>query len=64
MGQMATSGQRHAEDRVARLEQRDEYGLVRLRPGVRLRIDKAATEEPLAASIAKLSAISTNSQPP
>ena len=46
---MAAGGERHAEDGVARLEQRQEHRLVRRRPCMRLHIGKAAAEQPLGA---------------
>src|SRR5690349_1131733 len=47
VGQMAAGGKRHAEDRVAWVEQRDKDRLVGLRPGVRLYVGKTAIEQPL-----------------
>src|SRR5437588_11345736 len=40
---------RHSEDRVTRLEQCDEHGLIGLRAGMRLHIGEAAPEEALGA---------------
>ena len=45
VAQVAAGAQVHAEDRVARLEQREEDRLVRLRPGVRLEVRVAAAEQ-------------------
>ena len=47
--QMTAGGERHAEDRVAGLEQRQKHRLVRLCAGMRLHIGKAATEQLLGA---------------
>src|SRR5260370_15648365 len=47
--QMAAGGERHSEDGVARLEQRDKHGLIGLRAGMRLHIGEAASEQPLGA---------------
>ena len=47
--QVAAGGKRHAEDRVARAQQRQEDGLVGLRARMRLDIGKSAAEEPLGA---------------
>ena len=41
--QMAARSERHSEDGVARLEERDEHGLIRLRTGMRLHIGEACT---------------------
>ena len=55
----------HAEDGVAGLEQREVDGHVRLRAGVRLHVGVLGAEQlPWRASMASVSATSTNSQPP
>ena len=46
---MATRGQRHPKKRIAWLEQRDKYRLVRLRPRMRLHIGVTASEKLLCA---------------
>ncbi len=47
MGQVPAGGQRHAEDRVARLEQRQIHRLVGRGAGMRLNIGEAAIEQRL-----------------
>jgi hypothetical protein len=64
VGQVPAGREVEAHEGVARLEQRQEHGLVRLRAGVRLHVGEAAAEQRLARSIASVSASSTNSQPP
>src|SRR4051794_18933860 len=49
MRQMSARSERHSEDGVTRLEQRDKHGLIGLRAGMRLHIGKAAPEQPLGA---------------
>ena len=49
VGQVAAGGQAHAEDGVARLQQRQEHRLVGLRAGVRLHVGEAAVEQLLGA---------------
>ena len=63
--QVAAVREVHAEDRVARLEQREVDRHVRLRARVRLHVGVLGAEQlPSRASIASDSATSTNSQPP
>jgi hypothetical protein len=64
VGQVAAGGERHAEDGVAGLQQRQQHRLVGLRAGMRLHVGEGAAEQRLARSIASCSATSTNSQPP
>src|SRR5690349_19472773 len=47
--EMATRGERHSENGVARLEERDKHRLISLRPGMRLHVGEAAAEESLGA---------------
>src|SRR5580704_19649011 len=47
--QVAARRERHSEDCVTRLEQRDKHGLIGLRAGMRLDIGKAASEKALGA---------------
>ena len=49
MRQMSPRSKRHSEDRVTRLEQCDEHGLIGLRAGMRLHIGEPAPEEALGA---------------
>ena len=46
MCQMAASSERHAENRLARFQQREKHRLVRLRASMRLNIGKTAAEKP------------------
>ena len=46
MCQMAASSERHAENRLARFQQREKHRLVRLRASMRLNIRKTAAEKP------------------
>ena len=46
MCQMAARGKRHAENRLARFQQREKHRLVRLRASMRLNIRKTAAEKP------------------
>ena len=43
--QVTTCGKRHAEDRIARLQQRQEHGLVRLCAGMWLHIDESSAKQ-------------------
>ena len=45
MGQVTTCGKRHAEDRVTRLQQRQEHSLVCLCAGMWLHIDESSTKQ-------------------
>ena len=45
MREVAACGKRHAEDCVARLQQRQEHGLVGLRTGMRLHIDELRAKQ-------------------
>jgi glycine hydroxymethyltransferase len=45
VGEMAAGGEREAEDRIARLRQRQEYGLIGLAAGIRLDVGKIAIEQ-------------------
>ena len=47
--EVAAGVEAHAEDRVARLQQRQEHGLVRLRAGMRLDVGELAAEQLLGA---------------
>ena len=47
VGQVAAGGEAHAQDRVARLQQRQQHRLVRLRAGMRLHVGEFAGEQPL-----------------
>ena len=49
VGQVAAGGEAHAQDRVARLQQRQEHRLVRLRAGMRLDVGEVAAEQLLGA---------------
>ena len=49
MGEMAARGERHAENGVARLGQREQDGLVRLRAGMGLDVGEGAIEQALGA---------------
>ena len=49
MRQMSARGERHSENCVAGLEQRDKHGLIGLRAGMRLHIGEAAPEQPFGA---------------
>jgi hypothetical protein len=63
--QVAAVGQVHAQDRVARVEQREVDGHVGLRARVRLHVGVLGAEERLEArSMASCSTTSTCSQPP
>jgi hypothetical protein len=46
VGQVPAGVEAHAQDRVARLGERQEHGLIGLAPGARLHIGETATEEP------------------
>ncbi|MNV18417.1 hypothetical protein D3C71_1092400 [compost metagenome] len=48
--QMAPFGQAHAEDAIARLERREEHGLIGLRAGMRLHIGRLGAEQLLEAA--------------
>jgi hypothetical protein len=59
------SASAHAHDGVARLQQREEHGLVGLRAGMRLHVGEVGAEQLLARGrCASCSAMSTYSQPP
>ena len=63
--QMSAVRERHAEHRVARLEQREVNGLVGLRARVRLHVRVVGAEQLLRRARSRgFSAMSTNSQPP
>jgi hypothetical protein len=64
VGQVAAVGQAHAEDGVARLQQRQIHRLVGLRAGVRLHVGVVGAEQLLDALDRQRSATSTYSQPP
>ena len=64
MRQMAARGEIEPHERVARLHQREKHRLIGLAAGIRLHIGESAVEQPLTRSIASVSAMSTNWQPP
>ena len=49
VGQVPARGERHAHDRVARLQQRQQHRLVGLRAGMGLHVGEGAAEQPLGA---------------
>jgi hypothetical protein len=64
VGQVAAGREVEAHEGVARLHQREEHGLVGLGAGMRLDVGEPAAEQRLARSMASVSAMSTNWQPP
>ena len=65
VGEMAAGSEIEPHERVARLHQRQEHGLVGLAAGIRLHVGEACSRTAcLARSIASFSAMSTNWQPP
>ena len=64
VGQMAAGGEIEPHERIARLHQRQEHRLIGLAPECGCTLAKRQSNSLLARSMASVSAISTNSQPP